>query len=48
MPLLFEFHFTDWLVLRLVHFIYGNVAWGLHCGVDVKACLFWSDIDVIL
>ncbi len=26
------------LVLRRVHFTYGNFAWGLHGGVDVK----WS------
>jgi hypothetical protein len=26
------------LVLRRVHFIYSNFAWGLHGGVDVK----WS------
>ncbi len=32
--------------MRRIHFTYRNFAWGLHGGL--KACLFWSCIDVIV
>jgi hypothetical protein len=40
------FYFTK--VLIRVHFTNGNFALGLHSGVDVNACLFWSCMDVIV